>query len=101
MGRGVPKDDAEAGKWFSKAAHAGQPTGQFMLGQWYRDGRGGIPQDYVTAYKWFTLAVSGGNQVDGRNFLKAKLTPEQIADAEKQAQAWRDKHPVANGRSAQ
>jgi len=63
-----------------------------MLGQWYRDGRGGIPQDYVSAYKWFTLAVLGGNQVDGRNFLKPKLTPAQIADTEKQAAEWRQNH---------
>jgi TPR repeat protein len=97
MGRGVPKDEAEAARWFSKAAEAGQPTAQFMLGQWYRDGRGGIQQDYVTAYKWFALAVYGGNQIDGRNFLKSKLTAEQIANADKQAAQWRDTHGASGG----
>jgi TPR repeat protein len=92
MGRGVPQDEVEAGKWYSLAAEAGQPTAQFMLGQWYRDGKGGIKQDYVAAYKWFTLSVATGGQVDGRNFLKAKMTAEQIAAAEKEAAEWTKTH---------
>ena len=88
-GRGVPKDETEAGKWFALAAEQGQPVAQFMLGQWYRDGRGGIAQNYVTAYKWFTLAVKdGANQVDGRNFLTTKMTPEEVAEAKRQAEEW-------------
>lgn len=92
MGRGVPKDDEKAFKWFSQAAEQGQPVAQFMVGQWYRDGRGGIAQNYVVAYKWFTLAVSGGNQIDGRTFVKPKMTAEQIADAQQQADEWLSKH---------
>jgi len=92
MGRGVPKNEKEAGKWFALAAEQGQPVAQFMLGQWYRDGRGGIAQNYVTAYKWFTLAVTGGNQVDGRNFLNPKMTSEEIAEAKKEADEWTKNH---------
>lgn len=40
-GRGVPEDDTQADKWFALAAEQGQPIAQFMLGQWYRDGKGG------------------------------------------------------------
>jgi uncharacterized protein len=92
MGRGVTKDETEAGKWFARAAEQGQPVAQFMLGQWYRDGRGGMAQNYVAAYKWFTLAVTGGNQVDGRNFLNPKMTSDEIAEAKKQAEEWTAKH---------
>ena len=95
MGRGVPKDETEAGKWFALAAEQGQPVAQFMLGQWYRDGRGGMTKNYVTAYKWFTLAITYGCQIDGRNFLNPKMTPEEIAEAKKQADDWTKNHTPA------
>ena len=97
MGRGVEKNEAEAGKWFALAAEAGDPTAQWMLGQWYRDGRGNIEKNWVTAYKWFTVAVAGGSKVDGRNFLKDKMSPEEISAAEQQARQWIQTHPVPSG----
>jgi len=51
-----------------------------------------VPQNYVIAYKWFTLAVASGNQVDGRNFLKPKMTPKEIAEGSKEADAWTRDH---------
>jgi TPR repeat protein len=95
MGRGVPQNEAEGGRWYALAAESGEPSAQFMLGQYYRDGRGNIEKNYVTAYKWFTVAVAGGNHLDGRNFLKNKMTPEEIATAERQAQEWIQAHSAS------
>jgi TPR repeat protein len=38
-GRGVEKDERRAFEWFRNAAGAGDPTGQFALGQIYENGR--------------------------------------------------------------
>jgi hypothetical protein len=48
----------------------------------------------VTAYKWFTLAVAGGSKMDGRHFLKDKMTPEEIETAGREAQEWIIAHSV-------
>ena len=52
----MPKDDAEAVKWFRRAANQGDGDAQASLGAEYRDGTG-VPQDYVHAYMWFILAA--------------------------------------------
>src|SRR5262249_3791155 len=47
--------------------------------------------DYVSAYMWFNLAPAQGNSF-AEMFLKDtsdKMTPEQIADAQKLARTWR------------
>jgi uncharacterized protein len=40
LGRGVSQDDAEAVKWYRKAAEQGYPAAQFNLGEMHRQGRG-------------------------------------------------------------
>ena len=47
----------------------------------------GVPQDYVQAYKWLSLAADQDNvdAVPGRNLVAAKMTPAQIAQAQKLA----------------
>jgi TPR repeat protein len=50
-GRGVPQDDAEAVKWYRKAAEQGDANAQYNLGQGYGDGQG-VPQDHAEAVKW-------------------------------------------------
>lgn len=49
----------------------------------YADGQS-LPPDYPAAYKWSLIT----NNRYGRKELAAKLTPEQIADAERQAAEW-------------
>jgi len=65
-------------------------SGQVMLGQLYRDGRG-VPQDSVQALLWFTLSAAQGNVVATvlRDGLASKMTPAQIAAARKLARKWR------------
>ena len=50
-GQGVPKDHAEATRWFRKAAEQGNATAQFNLGVAYEAGGQGVPQDYAEAVK--------------------------------------------------
>ena len=65
----------------------------------YAQGRG-APQNYVQAYMWFHLAASRANAVEkeqregavkNRDLVAAKMTPEQIAEAQKLAREWKPK----------
>jgi hypothetical protein len=49
MGREVPKDDVEAGKWFLAAAEAGDKTAALAAGIWLLEGRGGLETDVSAA----------------------------------------------------
>jgi hypothetical protein len=62
----------------------------------YRDGTG-VPQDYVRAYMWLTLAAQSPGlsaqypELDRmvRGALAHKMTPAQIAEAQKLASEWK------------
>ncbi len=90
-GEGVPQDDAEAAKWYRLAAEQGHAVGQLSLGNMYKRGQG-VSQDNVQAYKWFNLA---GSQIVSaflsRDRVAAKMTPAQIAEAQKLAREWKPK----------
>lgn len=60
-GRGVPKDDVEAVKWYQKAAEQGNADGQYNLGSMYEQGRG-LPTNLTEAVYWYRQASQGGNQ---------------------------------------
>ena len=55
-GDGVPKDYAEAVKWYRKAAEQGHAIAQYNLGFMYNDGEG-VPQDDAEAFKWYRKAA--------------------------------------------
>ena len=59
-GSGVPQDDAEAVKWYRRAADHGDVLPSSMLGVMYDDGRG-VPQDYAEALKWYRRAADQGD----------------------------------------
>jgi uncharacterized protein len=46
-----------------------------------------VPQNFVQAHKWFQLAGSSLY----RDTLAAKMTPAQIAEAQKLAREWKPK----------
>ena len=85
-GQGLPKNEAEAVKWFRTAAEQGVPGAQTNYGLLLAKGRG-VPQDYVEAYKWFNLAAAQGhaNAVKNRDLLAAEMTKEQVADGQRRA----------------
>ena len=89
-GQGVPQDDVQAVAWYRKAAEQGYADAQHNLGVMYADGVG-VPQDDIEALKWTNLAAvraSGDTQKVFADRLAKKMTPAQIAEAQKRAQEW-------------
>ena len=104
-GQGVPRDYAEAAKWYRKAAEQGKAKAMNNLGLMYGTGRG-VPQDYVQAHMWFNLAASrsepGSDRdaaVKNRDIVAAKMTPAQIAEAQRLAREWKPKREGVRWRS--
>ena len=54
------KDDAQAARWFRKAAEQGHVDAQYMLGDCYCYGKG-VPLDEDEAEKWFRKAAEQGH----------------------------------------
>ena len=48
-------------------------------------------KDYVSAHVWFNLAAAGGykDAARHRDIVAAKMTPAQIAEAQKLAREWK------------
>lgn len=84
-GRDARRDLAEALKFY-RLAIAENPAAAakacLALDEMYEEGQG-VVRDSVEAYKWFCLARLG----DGRWRLSRRLTPEQMAEGERRAQA--------------
>jgi TPR repeat protein len=88
-GKGVAQDYAEAAEWYRKAAEQGWDPAQWHLGSAYSCGRG-VQKDDVKAYMWISLAAAGfiGDNDQRKMYssacdaLAAKMTPQQIAEAE-------------------
>ncbi len=59
LGHGIPKDDAEAVKWYRKAADQGNARGQLFLGSAYSFGRG-VQADKAEGAKWWRKAAEQG-----------------------------------------
>ena len=89
-GWGVEQNYTSAANWFRKAAEQGDATGQFSLGWAYEQGDG-VLQDYVLAHMWYNLAAAQGAGVAAKNRdrVAAKMTPDQIAEAQRLAREWK------------
>ena len=96
-GEGVPRDHKEAARLYLLAANQGYARAQndigFMLGF-----EGNPPHDDVEAYKWISLAIKGYTARNQDRLDQAKkdlatlarrMTPGQIAEAERRAKAWK------------
>jgi len=85
-GKGVPQNDKTAVKWYRLAAEQGDADAQGNLGVMYAFGTG-VLKDYVYAHMWGNIAVSIGGKEKGkvRDFVEKKMTPAQIAEAQKLA----------------
>ena len=80
-----------------KAAEQGNALGQVNLGTMYDHGHG-VPQDYVQSHMWYNLAASHAEDaatremaVKNRGDVAAKMTPDQIAEAQRMASEWKPK----------
>jgi hypothetical protein len=65
----------------------------YLLGQ-------GSPQGYLLAHMWFNLAASGTSDASGRQLsvnyrddVASKMTPAQIAEAQRMASERAQNHP--------
>ncbi|MCK1541848.1 sel1 repeat family protein [Bradyrhizobium sp. 179] len=97
-GKGVVRDDAESAKWMRLAGEQGHVYAQTVPGGLYASGTG-VPQDYVEAYKWYNLAASRSttdankqnqdNATQMRDLVAARMTPEQIAEAQRLSRDWK------------
>ena len=91
---GVPEDDVEAVRWYRLAAEKGYRelggvNAQYSLGLMYQFGTG-VSQDYVLASMWYNLAVAQGseNAQETQDILEQRMTPEQIAEAQRLSREW-------------
>ena len=96
-GRGVPQDYKQAVSWFRKAADQGDAKAQYNLGLMYYYGHA-APKDYVEALKWITIAAAYSTEKENRDHIARnrdivanKMTPAQIAEAQKRASEWKKK----------
>ena len=85
-------------RWWRLAVEQGYASAQFNLGAMYADGLG-VPQDHVQAHMWFNLAASRltgearENAVRNRDLAAGRMTPAQLADAQRLARDWDAAHP--------
>jgi outer membrane biosynthesis protein TonB len=98
LGQGVPQDDAEAVKWYERAANQGSAKGQYQLGALYA--RSAQVKDPFQGYKWLTIAADtlasgpqGGVTADQattlRTLIEGELNKDQIAKARAEARAFK------------
>ena len=87
----------EAAELLRKAANRNYPPSLFSMGELYERGLG-VPQDYVQAHMWFSLraaSLPAGELQDAalaaRDEIASKMTPAQIAEAQKLAREWKPK----------
>ena len=93
-------DYVKAAHYFRIAAEKNDvwsTVAQYNLGVMYDKGQG-VPQDYVQAHMWFNLAASRlppgtdrATAVKNRDILAEKMTPAQIAEAQRLAREWKPK----------
>ena len=97
QGEGVTKNDVESVKWYRKAADQGDAMAQFNLGSMYANGYG-VVQNYVVSHMWLNLARAQGDEGARKNMeiLVKRMTKAQIAEAQKMAREWQEKHQVGN-----
>ena len=86
-GEGVPKNDAEAVRWWHKAAEQGLAGAQFNLGSMYDNGEA-VPEDNAEAMRWYHKAAeqrhAGAQSNLGIMYAKGEGVPQDDV----QAYAW-------------
>ena len=99
FGKGVPKDDTEAAKWYRKAANQGYAMAQGNLGMMYAQGSG-VTQDYAEAVKWYRKAASQNNSVGQVNLGVMYAEGQGVIKDYTQAYMWFNLAAAQNVQSA-
>ncbi len=91
------KEYSPAASWYRRAAEQGNPLAQIRLARLYAEGVG-LARDDLQAFKWFAVAAVRGsdsyariNAAKGRDASATKLTPAQVAEADRLAREWKPK----------
>ena len=88
-GWGMEKDYVEAAKWIQRCAEQGHGEAQTDIGVMYFEGQG-VEKDYAEAYAWWNLAAkSSTDAARKRAILEERMTPAQIAEAQKRTKELR------------
>ena len=86
-GRGVPRDDQEAIRWFRLAAQQDDASAMNALGAMYATGRG-VASDDTEAAKWYRRAAERGDPVGQRALALAYRTGKGVPRDEAEALRW-------------
>ena len=77
-GRGVPKDQPAAARWFERAASRGLAPAQYRLGSMYEKGIG-VARDPAAAKRWYLKAAEAGNARAAHNLAVMSAEPGEGA----------------------
>ena len=86
LGAGVEPNPVEAVSWYRQAAEQGDADAQRDLGLQHLHGKG-VLQDFIQARLWLGLAAAQGDREAAKELdrLAKKMTPDQIAEADRLA----------------
>jgi tetratricopeptide (TPR) repeat protein len=93
-GLGTAKDNDTAARWYRVAADRGSNMAQLNLGLMHMD-REVSPADPVEGMMWLILASE--SQPKASDYIEAlskRMTPDQVFEAQRRAQAWKPKPPA-------
>lgn len=90
-GEGVPQSDAEAMRWYERAAEQGEARAQYNLGLMHLNGQR-VQPDLVKAFYWISLSANRGNAQarDARDYVSEKMSMEQIAEGKRLVQEYEE-----------
>jgi localization factor PodJL len=86
-GRGLPKDQPAAARWFERAASLGLAPAQFRLGSIYEKGIG-VTRDPAAAERWYLKAAEAGNARAAHNLAVMSTEPGEGAPNYSEAAKW-------------
>ena len=74
-------------------AEQGDAEAQSKIGGMYARGLG-APQDFVQGYMWLILAAAQGHDMAlvSRDMVAIKLSPDQLAEAQRMAREWMERY---------
>jgi hypothetical protein len=96
----VPKDLAEANRWYRQAAKQGYAAAQTNLGSTYEFGQG-VPADMKQAVQWYRRAAEQGEGTSCANLARAYAEGHGVDQDPRLAYFWtlvalHDSSPLAN-----
>jgi TPR repeat protein len=87
LGKGLPEDDAEAARWYRRAADQGDADAQRNLCAMYAKGEG-VPHNYTQAVRWCRLAAQQGDALAQYNLGVAYDSGEGVPQDNAEAVRW-------------